>query len=808
MTIATAQPEHSEASIEVSGMTCASCVSHVEQAAARLPGVESCRVNLAVGKARVRFDPRQTDLTRIARAITDSGYEATPAPAPGLTPAAGEAGRNSSQHAHAQAWFRRAAVGIILWLPVEATHWALHFAGIHPVWMDKVALITSTIALIYVGGGFYAGAFRAFRRRTTNMDTLIAIGATVAYGYSLVAWAGHAAGLWSAAPALYFMESTGLLALISLGHWLEARARDLAGSAIRQLMDLAPATALLLDDSGTPNAVPLAEVQVGDRFLVRPGDRVPLDGAVIDGISSVDESMISGEPIPVTRRPGDNVIGGTQNIDGRLTVRAACVGSESALARIVELVDSAQSAKPPVQQLADKIAAVFVPIVLRIALITAAAWYVWGRSHGWPAELIGATIANAACSVLIIACPCALGLALPAAVMVGVGRGARRGILIRDIDALQHAQRVGLVVLDKTGTVTRGKPVVDHVIPVAGIDEATVLSLAAGAEQFSEHPLARAIVESARQRKLPIPEPRTFQNEAGLGVRAQINGRSLLVGNTELLQKYGAFSPSPGTPAFGSEAQARRGEGRGEGLPASPQVGWAPPTTFPPTPVGDTHPSGSQPPAAPFSADSPSTHVYVAEIIDGSVKNLGHIKLCDPVRDDSLAAIADLHRLGLRTILVTGDAEAPARAVARQVGIDEVHARVRPSEKADAIRRFQAEIRPRLVAMVGDGINDAPALAAADLGIAIGSGSDIAREAGAIVLLGGGLLGVPAAIRLSRATMRVIRQNLFLAFFYNVLAIPIAALGLLNPLWAAAAMALSDLCVIGNALRLRRTRID
>lgn len=789
MTIATAQPEHSEASLEVSGMTCASCVAHVEQAAARLPGVESCRVNLAVGKARVRFDPRQTDPNRIARAITDSGYEATPAPAPGVGPATGESARNLSQHAQAQAWFRRAVVGIILWLPVEAIHWALHFAGIHPAWMDKVALITSTIALIYVGGGFYAGAFRAYRHRTTNMDTLIAIGATVAYGYSLVAWAGHAAGLWSSAPALYFMESTGLLALISLGHWLEARARDLAGSAIRQLMDLAPATALLLDDSGTPRAVPLAEVQVGDRFLVRPGDRVPLDGAVIDGISSVDESMISGEPIPVTRRPGDNVIGGTQNIDGRLTVRARCVGSESALARIVELVDSAQSAKPPVQQLADKIAAVFVPIVLRIALVTAAAWYVWGRSHGWPAELIGATIANAACSVLIIACPCALGLALPAAVMVGVGRGARRGILIRDIDALQQAQRVGLVVLDKTGTVTRGKPAVDHVIPVAGIDEATVLSLAAGAEQFSEHPLARAIVESARQRKLPIPEPRTFQNEAGLGVRAQINGRSLLVGNTELLQKYGAglgaFPPSAGT-----------------------KVGWAPPTSFPPTSVGNSHPSNSQPPAAPFAADSPSTDVYVAEIIDGSIKNLGHIKLCDPVRDDSLAAIAELHRLGLRTILVTGDAEAPARAVARQVGIDEVHARVRPSEKADAIRRFQAEIRPRLVAMVGDGINDAPALAAADLGIAIGSGSDIAREAGGIVLLGGGLLGVPAAIRLSRATMRVIRQNLFLAFFYNVLAIPIAALGLLNPLWAAAAMALSDLCVIGNALRLRRTRID
>jgi Cu+-exporting ATPase len=735
-----------EITFQVEGMNCASCTAHVQKAAMAVPGVEDCRVNLATGTAVVKLDSAKATAQAVARAITESGYPAA------------ERADDHPRHDHAEVWFRRAMVGIVLWLPLELLHWIMRLmSGSEPPWMTWAALLTSTMAIAYVGRGFYASAFRALRHGTSNMDTLIAMGATVAYGYSVIALVGNWIGLWPP-QAIYLMESTGLLALISLGHWLEARARDLAGHAIGELLVLSPPTALRLDDShaegkasATPREVPLSEIHRGDRILVRPGDRVPVDGVILAGRSAVDESMITGEPLPVLRDVGDEVVGGTMNTDGRLTVRATGVGQESALAQIVRMVESAQNAKPPVQRLADRIAAVFVPAVLIVALLTAAGWCGFGAWNHWPMGRTLGMLANAVCSVLIIACPCALGLALPAAIMVGAGAGARRGILIRDIDALQTAERIDTVVLDKTGTVTEGRPTVSGVAPMDGISSQRLLALAASAEQFSAHPLAKAIVAKARADGAAICEPQSFNSVPGLGVVAEIDGKKFVVGSRALLVEHGL----------------------------------------------------------PLAQDSPDsgTAVHVGKVSDGTVRDWGYIAFTDAVKPDSKMAIAELHGMNLRTLLLTGDTAGPAGAVARQVGIEQVRAGVKPGEKAQIIRQLQ-QSRPNgrgaVVAMVGDGINDAPALAAADLGIAIGSGADVAKETGGIVLVGGSLLGVAAAIRLSRDTMRVIRQNFFLAFAYNVLAIPLAAFGLLNPLIAAAAMALSDITVIGNALRLRR----
>lgn len=778
-------PTLTEAALSVTGMDCASCVAHVNQAIQSVAGVAGCDVNLARGRATVRFDPAATDPQQVADAVTRVGYPAMPEAIE--SSAHVEQQRLERQMHEARSWFRRALVGVLLWFPLEAIHWTTLLLGAHhaaPAHRDSMAIATfvaATISIIYVGGKFYRSAWSALRRRTTNMDVLIAMGATVAYGYSLVFLIGGMAGWWTppAAGQLFFMEGAGLLALISLGHWLEARARQTAGSAIRELLDLTPATALRLrgsdngrrmnDDAGPrslsslilqpssldPETVPVADLRVGDVILIRPGDRIATDGVVVGGTSAIDESMISGEPLPVTRSSGDPVIGGTVNRDGALQVRVAKVGSETALAQIVRLVETAQNSKPPVQQLADKISAVFVPVVLGIALLTGIGWYIYGLNAGLASGVLWGKLANAVCSVLIIACPCALGLAVPAALMVGTGRGAKRGILLRDIDALQKAEKIDTVVLDKTGTITLGQPRVAEVTAANGTTEVELLSLAASAEQFSEHPIAKAIVAYARERKIGLVEPESFANEPGLGVVARVKGRSVLVGSEKLLVRSTGYQPVTG---HGLVARATE-----------------------------------------------QTIVHVAEQCPAGINPLGTIGLTDTLKPDSVAAVAALHGAGLRTALLTGDHQAAAEAVAGQVGIDQIHAGVLPSGKADVVKRLQAE--GRIVAMVGDGINDAPALAQANLGIAIGSGSDIAKETGDIVLVSGSLHGVSEAIGLSRATMRVIRQNLFFAFFYNVLAIPLAATGMLSPLIAAAAMALSDVTVLGNALRLRRMKL-
>ena len=708
-------------------MTCASCVRHVEQAARGVAGVGRVDVNLARGLARLRVDDGDPQAVgrAAAEAIRAAGY-----------PAAVEAGGGNSederlqrQRRHAEAWKRRAVIGGALWLPVEATHWGLALAGVHAAWMPWVALVAATLAVIFVGRAFFANAFAAARRGTTDMDTLISLGAGTAYGYSLVAFGGGLLDLWPT-PHLYFMEAAGLLALISLGHWLEARARDRAGSAIRELVSLTPAEATLED--GTTKRQD--ELEVGDRVRVRPGERVPADGIVEAGRSGVDESLVTGESIPVPRGVGDEVIGGSLVSDGRLTVRLTRVGDETALAQIVRLVEAAQASKPPVQRLADRISAVFVPAVLAIAVLTLIGWVVYGLATDMPTAALAGRAANAVCSVLIIACPCALGLAVPAALMVGTGAGARRGVLLRDVDALQHAREVKVVAFDKTGTLTLGRPEVTH---VEGGDD--VLRLAAAAERFSAHPLAKAVVAEAQARGLDVPEPEDFEDVPGLGVTATLGGRKLVVGSAALLAEHGIDA-----------------------------------------------------------ADPAATAVHVAA--DG--RHLGHVELTDALRPESRRAVEAVRALGLPVVLVTGDRASAARPVAEALGIDDVRAEVRPGGKAEVVRELRRRYGP--VAMVGDGVNDAPALAEADLGVALGGGSDVAAETGGVVLTAGNPLGVAAAIRLSRGTMRVIRQNLFFAFVYNVVAIPFAAFGLLNPLIAAACMALSDVTVLGNALRLRR----
>ncbi len=807
-TAVTDEPVNSKLKLSVEGMDCASCVAHVKKAAEKLPGVQACDVNLARGRAVVQYDPARASVDQIAAAITDAGYPSTPEPEADSGENVEEQRLHRQMH-HAHSWLRRAIVGFVLWFPVELTHWILQIGGVHAhhgvAWIEWLAFATSTIAIIYVGSSFYKSAWGALKRGTSNMDTLIAMGATVAYVYSLIALLGYLAGAWRVLPNLYFMEASGLLALISLGHWLEARARQSAGNAIHKLLNLAPATAFRLSpipspfqgegkgegrasqsssadsqfdaaSTSTPNPhpgplpgrergqeveeVPVSALQKGDRVLIRPGDRVPIDGVVIEGRSSIDESMISGEPLPVVRTIGDTVIGGTINQDGALKIRVTKVGSETALAQIVRLVEQAQASKPAVQKLADQIAAIFVPTVLGIAMITAIGWYIYGQAHGLDPATTWAKIAVAVCSVLIIACPCALGLAVPAALMVGTGRGAHRGILIRDIDALQKAEQIDTIVLDKTGTITKGKPVVARVEALNGATEDDVVRLAASAEQYSEHPLAKAIVAYAKSRNIRLADPTSFTSEPGLGVIAQIEGQELLVGSPALL-----ISRS----------------------------------------------TGFQP-----AHSSAGTIVHVARF-NGALEPLGVLHIADEIKSDSEAAIKELHEMRLTTVLLSGDNEVAAKAIAQRVGIGDVRANVRPDGKAEVIRKLQSRpvfrrelpvMDPSVVAMVGDGINDAPALAQADLGIAIGSGSDIAKETGDIVLVGGSLHGIATAIRLSRATMKVIRQNLFFAFIYNVIAIPLAALGLLNPLIAAAAMAFSDVTVLGNALRLRKMHID
>ena len=657
---------------------------------------------------------------------------------------------------------RRFWIGLVLTLPVFALEMGGHVFGlmhfISQQTSNWVQLLLATPVVVWAGWPFFIRGWRSLVHRSLNMFTLIAIGTGTALIYSLLATLTP--GIFPDAfrqadgsVAVYFEAAAVIVVLVLLGQVLELRAREKTSGAIRALLDLAPATARRLDDQGNEEDISLDQVQVGDRLRVRPGDKVPLDGEVMEGRSNVDESMVTGEPLAVKKEVGDGVIGGSINGQGSFVMRADKVGQDTMLSQIVQMVASAQRSRAPIQGLADKVASIFVPVVILIAVVAFIAWSLWGPTPPMAFGLI------AAVSVLIIACPCALGLATPMSIMVGVGRGAQLGVLIRDAEALERLEKVDTVVVDKTGTLTEGKPRVTELILTEGIAESELLRLAASLERGSEHPLAHAIVEKAKEAEVKLTEALDFEAPNGMGVIGQIDGKRIALGNRLLMESEGVNTQSQ-----------------------------------------DTH-------ADQLRSDG-ATVIFAS--IDGNLAGL--LAIADPVKETTEEAIRSLQADGIRVVMLTGDNRTSANAVARRLGIDEVEAEVLPEDKGRVIQRLRDE--GRIVVMAGDGVNDAPALATADVGIAMGTGTDVAIESAGVTLLRGDLTGIATAHKLSKATMRNIRQNLFFAFAYNAAGIPIAAgilypfTGmLLSPIIAAAAMSLSSVSVIGNALRLRMIAI-
>ncbi len=759
---------------DIEGMTCASCVNRIERYLRKVDGVVEANVNLATERASIITSPDVT-VDQLIGAVEAAGYEAklfvagAPVRADSVAAEAGphaadrEVAREPEttfQQRHLADTRRRLIVATILTIPILGGLAAMTVAPFLPtVLMNPwLQLALATPVQFYAGWPFYRGAWKVLRHGATDMNTLIAVGTSAAYFYSLAAilFPGffQAAGVATEGQLpLYFDTASAIITLILLGRFLEARARSHTSDAIKKLIGLAPRTARVLRD-GTERDVPIEDVVRGDLLLVRPGEKIPVDGVVRDGRSAVDESMVTGESIPVTKESGAEVIGGTLNTSGSFRFEATRVGRDTVLAQIVRLVQEAQGSKAPIQRLADAVTSYFVPAVLGMAALTFVVWFVFGPEPAFNLALLN-TVA-----VLIIACPCALGLATPTSIMVGTGKGAENGVLFRNAEALERLHKVRAVVLDKTGTLTEGKPRVTDVVRAADApDEGELILLTASAERGSEHPLGEAIVRFARdERGLDLPEATEFEAVPGQGISATVAGRQILIGRPAFLE--------------------------GRGIDPSSLLG----------PADELATAGKTP-------------VFVA--IDG--RPAAVVAIADTLKAGSVEAVAELHRLGLKVAMLTGDNEITARAIARQAGVERVLADVRPDEKAAQVRKLQGE--GKLVAMVGDGINDAPALAQADVGIAIGTGTDVAIESGSVTLMSGDLRALVVAISLSRATMRNIKQNLFWAFAYNVALIPLAAgvfypfTGiLLDPIIAAAAMALSSVTVVSNALRLRRFR--
>jgi Cu+-exporting ATPase len=739
-------------SFPIEGMTCASCVNRITRHLRKTDGVEGANVNLATESATVRFDPAVTDVSRLAQAVEAAGYIAR---IDQIEADDVKSEEPSFADRHLADIRRRLVVATVLTLPILVGLARMTVApGLPALFTNPwFQLALATPVQFYAGWPFYRGAFNALRHGAADMNTLVAVGTSAAYGYSIAAIAVpgffQAAGIGTNGELpLYFDTASAIITLILLGRFLEARARSHTSDAIRKLIGLAPRTARVIRD-GSETDIPIEDVVRGDLVLVRASEKIPVDGLVRDGVSSVDESMITGESMPVGKRPGDEVIGGTLNGSGFFTYEATRVGADTVLAQIVRLVQEAQGSRAPIQRLADAVTGVFVPVVLGVAAITFVVWFLVGPAPAFNLALVN-TIA-----VLIIACPCALGLATPTSIMVGTGKGAENGILFRNAEALERLHKVRVVVLDKTGTLTEGKPRVTDVVRTADAPpEDELLALVAAAERGSEHPLGEAIVRHARDdRRLELPEVTGFEAVAGQGVRAVIGGQHVAVGR----------------PAF-------------LGVDITLLCG-----------------------AAERLAADGKTPVYVS--IDGMP--VAVIGIADTLKAGSAAAVSELHRLGLSVVMLTGDNLTTARAIAAEAGVDQVLADVRPDAKAAQVRELQAG--GVAVAMVGDGVNDAPALASADVGVAIGTGTDIAIESAAVTLMSGDLRGLVTAIALSRSTMRNIKENLFWAFAYNVVLIPVAMGALypftgllLDPILAAAAMALSSVTVVSNALRLRR----
>ncbi|UCD86154.1 MAG: copper-translocating P-type ATPase [Deltaproteobacteria bacterium] len=735
----------------VGGMTCASCVARVEKALADVPGVISASVNLASEKATVEYN-EGINFADLRNAVNEAGYEL------GLETEALEDVTTASMR-EIRFVRNRFVFAAVLALSIMALGWSPSFAG-----KPYLIWVLATPVQFWAGWRFYRGAWGALRHRTTDMNTLIAVGTSAAYGYSMTAVLFP--GLFAAAgikPGLYFDTSAMIITLILLGRFLETRAKGQTSEAIKKLIGLNPETALVIRE-GREEEIPVEDVRVGDSILVRPGERVPVDGVVRQGYSSIDESMITGESIPVEKKKGDKVIGASINKTGSFEFEATRVGKDTTLAQIIRLVENAQGSKAPIQRLADVIASYFVPAVIGIAVITFVVWYLIG-----PPPALTFAILNFV-AVLIIACPCALGLATPTAIMVGTGKGAEYGVLIRSGESLERAHRINTVMLDKTGTLTRGEPTVTDIIAVPSSSQEEVLRLAASAEHDSEHPLAEAIVQAAREKKLEVFPVSNFSAIPGHGIEASVDGKKLLLGNLRLMEE------------------------KGSSLNGLKEI------------ANDLFQQGK-----------------TVMFLSLNSRAVGIIALADTIKPNAKQAVWSLQKMGIETVMLTGDNRLTAEAVAREAGVNSFLAEVLPEDKAREVKKLQ---EGKVVGMVGDGINDAPALAQADVGIALGTGTDIAMETGDITLISGDLTGIVTAVSLSKRTMRTIRQNLFWAFAYNTALIPVAAgilylafgqngvpsglrfilgeYGFLNPILAAAAMAASSITVVSNSLRLRR----
>ena len=745
---------HTELSI--TGMACASCAANIERALNRkLPGVIKAEVNFATERARVDYLPGLVEVSDIVSAVEKAGYGAFAADD---APDAADA-EQAARDAEIKDQTRKFIVGVIFAIPLFLLSMARDFGfadpWIHGPWVNWMFFLLATPVQFYTGWDYYTGGFKSMRNGSANMDVLIALGSSVAYFYSLGVVLFPSLG-----AHVYFETSAVIITLIKLGKMLEARTKGKTGGAIRKLIGLQPKTATVLEDN-VEKEISLTSVKKGDIVIVRPGERLPVDGTVIHGNSAVDESMLSGEPLPVDKQPGDIVVGGTINGEGMLRFEATRVGKETALAQIIKLVQEAQGSKAPIQALADRIASVFVPGVIGIALLTFGLWWLI------TGEFVPAMIRMVA--VLVIACPCALGLATPTAIMAGTGKGAENGILFKKGEALENATKLDAIVLDKTGTITEGKPAVVDIIslnyPTVNADNAhRLLKLAASAEKGSEHPLGKAIVKEAMAKNIELQEPEYFKAHGGLGVEAVIDNQRIRIGKPKWFDAAGS-----GTDSVSARIEAVQQQGK------------------------------------------------TVMVIEADDRLIGLIAVADTLKPESAAAIKALHQQGLKVAMLTGDNINTANAIGAKVNIDDIYAEVRPEEKSEQIRKIQAT--GARVGMVGDGINDAPALAQADLGMAIGTGTDVAIETADIILSSGSLAGIPRAIRISRKTMRTVHQNLFLAFVYNIILIPLAAgvlapidtlptmLRQLHPILAALAMAMSSISVVTNSLRLYKAKI-
>ncbi len=718
-----------KSTFKIAGMHCASCAVRNEKALLKIKGVKTAAVNLALHQAMVEFDDSQTAEAELHQAVIDNGYQVI---------------TSTSAHEHQQTLARevlkakkKAFLALALAFPAALIAMLkLSFPVVILGFNLSLWLVVSlSLAVILVlGFEFHQGLFRQLKRGSANMDSLISLGTLAALLYSF--WA-----IIKGQEEFYFETGAVITALILLGRYFESKSRGQASGAIAKLLDLGAKTARLILN-GQEREIAVEAVKLQDTLLIKPGEKIPLDGKIISGQTSVDESMLTGESLPVEKKSGDAVFGATLNLNGAIVTEVVHVGADTVLAQIVKMVAEAQIKKAPLQKLADKIAGVFVPVVLVLAALTVAGWY-----------LVGGSLEQgllAAVAVLVIACPCALGLATPTAIMVGTGLGAKKGILIKNGEAFERAKKIAVVIFDKTGTLTQGQPKVTDLVSLdPAVSQAELLAVTASLENLSEHPIAQAIVKMAKEKNLVLREATDFINLSGQGVKGSVDGQPMVVGNLRLMLEQGLLVASLKQPLADLESQAK-------------------------------------------------TVVAVAR----DKKILGYLAIADALKEDALAAVKRLRQLGLKTVMITGDNQKTAAAIAQELGINEVLAQVLPADKAGAVKKYQEQ--GLKVAFVGDGINDAPALVQSDLGLAMGTGTDIAIEAGNIVLVKGSPAKVVEALNLSRLTFKTIKQNLFWAFFYNVVALPLAAFGLLNPMIAAGAMAFSSVSVIANSLRIKR----